>query len=401
MTTLFRRRAELNVQGKLIEDLSFEFRVEGSLSRTKNSAEIRIYNLAPDTRKFLQSRPGGVVVELHAGYQDQRQLPRILLGQIRIVTTLRSGADWITEITTGDADQASAQPISFSLGPGSTFENAVKRVVADLKAGAGNVASALRGNTKQYPNGITMHGFGDAELERLLSPNGLEHSWQNGEIQILPKGGAVNATAVLISEETGMVGSPEIGLKKAAPVAKVRTLLNAQIYPGRMVKIAAANLDGFFVAQKVVHHGETAGAEWYTDIECTPLRTATNAVARKPVLDTPLFLTEENGYGALVPGNIDLHRRPYVRNPDGSISTIYSVSIQRGSRVYLIPTVSDEGRILSPGVAEKYFIDKNRHLGIYRNDEEADAAGEAIHLDQLKNPPSNTLNNGLGPSDLQ
>jgi hypothetical protein len=59
--------------------------------------------------------------------------------------------------------------------------------------------------------------------------------------------------------------------------------------------------------------------------------------------------------GLLTPGNIDLHHRPRVTNPDGSISTVRSIGFEVDGREVLIPTVSDSGRILSDDEAVQTF----------------------------------------------
>lgn len=102
-------------------------------------------------------------------------------------------------------------------------------------------------------------------------------------------------------------------------------------------------------------------------------------------------LTRDNGWGALERGNIDLDRRPHVRNADGSMSTVRSMGVGIDGKQYLIPTVSDDGRIMSDDEAVREFKRTGRHLGVYASPAESDRAGQAIHEDQERNPPIDTL----------
>lgn len=86
--------------------------------------------------------------------------------------------------------------------------------------------------------------------------------------------------------------------------------------------------------------------------------------------------------GMLEEGNIDLTKRPQVKNADGSISTVRSISIEVDGKVALIPTVSPDGKIMSDDDAVSRFQKTGEHLGMFDSEAAAERFAEALHIQQ-------------------
>lgn len=89
-------------------------------------------------------------------------------------------------------------------------------------------------------------------------------------------------------------------------------------------------------------------------------------------------VVDEPDYGR---GNIDLNNRPVVKNPDGSISTVNSMTVGIDGKYYLLPGVN-ENRKLSGSEAIDQFKKTGKHLGVFDSEEEANKYGEDLHKSQ-------------------
>ena len=83
----------------------------------------------------------------------------------------------------------------------------------------------------------------------------------------------------------------------------------------------------------------------------------------------------------VVPGNIDLDNRTVVVNPNGSISTELSFSVEIDGLEVLLPTVVN-GKIVSENEAIEHFFLSGEHLGMFRTPKDAEVYAYWLHMRQ-------------------
>ena len=91
---------------------------------------------------------------------------------------------------------------------------------------------------------------------------------------------------------------------------------------------------------------------------------------------------KNRGLGQYGLGNIDLYARPQVKNSDGSISTVRSMSFNDGLNEIVIPTVSDDGRIMTENEAIDNYYNTGKYLGKFDTVDEAINYAERLHKEQ-------------------
>lgn len=249
-------------------EIDLKFKVTRSLTPRPGTCELEVYNLSEPHRTAAAAAARRTFVQVEAGYIEGMAL--LFRGNARRIWTLRDGSNWITKVEAGDGEFAiRTQRAARAFGPDTAVEDVVRYCADAMGVGTGNAAETLRGAGLDrvgsvFPRGATLHGSTARELVALLRAAGLEWSVQDGVLQVLPRGGALDRQAIVLGPSTGLVGSPERGQHG---VVKAKALLIPDLVPGRKVRLDSAIVAGVFTVTKAEYSGQTDGTEWYADLE--------------------------------------------------------------------------------------------------------------------------------------
>jgi len=255
----------------LIEGLRQQFKAEHVLGGDPNTLQYSVWNLSADSRSRL-SQQKDPTVELEAGYVGG-QTDVIFRGDVERVFHTREGPDWLTKIESGDGARAlRMSKVSVSFKSGTKLIDMIKHVGKQMLVDLGNVeqlgTSDLGRKLSEYANGDALFGRAREVMDRLCKAGGLEWRVQDGVLEVSQEGQPFQSQAVLLSSDTGLIGSPEPGEKGAL---RVVSLIQPGLKPGRKVQVRSAAVDGFYRVSKVSYSGDTHGSDWYAALEVKPL----------------------------------------------------------------------------------------------------------------------------------
>ena len=272
MTQTYQRRLLIRVGERALDAFDVGFSIDRSTDYQANNARIQVYNLSADTRRDLQSRArSGIDCEILAGYRGSQEPARLFRGSLRVISSTRQGPDWVTTIESGDGDIVKQSEVNQSWAAGTSLKQVVQDMVGALKASGQDLVKMLAGVPDKPLDGpLVVSGRGDDALAQVLGKLDMEHSWQDGELQVMRKNASLGGTAVLLRADTGMLDSPEVqGVRGfvRVPIVHVRSLLNPLIRPGGLVRVESTAWSGTLTARRVTHTGQSWGGEWETAVE--------------------------------------------------------------------------------------------------------------------------------------
>lgn len=279
MATLFERDITVTVDTIRFKDLDVAFSIAKSIKPEPNTCELTIWNLNQEHQAQLEaiapkgSAPAtqGIACEIEAGYVGSTSL--IWRGDLRTVETLTDGADAVTILSSGDGEKAwvnARQHISY--GPKTALDTALRGLARTLGVGEGNLSKVVARLKIQgsaiWPTGKVISGSAARELVNLARSADLEVSIQDGTLQFVDRGQALEGKAVKLNSSTGLIGSPTVDNEG---ILSCRVLMMSEIRIGGAIVVDAERVKGNYRIVQGTWIGDTAGNDWVIDIQGEPL----------------------------------------------------------------------------------------------------------------------------------
>lgn len=275
--------------GLSITDARIQFEVAKTVLSAPNTGIIRIFNLNPNNEHRIKNEYDEILV--NAGYDGAVKL--IFRGNIKHVYRYRDGNDFITEIEAADGDKdfrLATMNATFAAGTNAT--QVIDAAVSSFSGIGGTTKGVVQASPTRHLRGRVVSGNTRTVLDTEARKAGANWSIQDGALQIVSVNGVAPGVAVVITSETGLLGSPEINDKGIA----LKCLLNPKILPNGSIKLDNNSIkakrqkaqalgkaieaekapvrldpDGVYKVIKLTHKGDTRGADWITEITCIGL----------------------------------------------------------------------------------------------------------------------------------
>lgn len=290
----YNRKASLIVglaEGEALDlsALRFRFDIRRGDLQTPNSADIRVYNLAPQTSQRVEQEFTRVVIQ--AGYEGNYGV--IFDGTIKQVRRGRqTPTDTYLDITAADGDAAyNFSTMALSLPAGSVPNDRVQFIIDSMVGNGVEKGYIPDLQAQPLPRGRVFYGMSRDELRTLAQNMNCTWSIQDGKVEVVGLNAYKPGEVPVLSYATGVVGLPE----QTPNGIKVRTLLNPNVRIGSLVKLdneaiqrmryglgvseqpgvamaletgAKINRDGLYYVMVADHMGDTRGNDWYSDLLC-------------------------------------------------------------------------------------------------------------------------------------
>ena len=188
------------------------------------------------------------------------------MGDIINPVIRKEGADIITEIQVADGFKAITESVSgVTVKSGSTNKDIVNQVAKTMGDTQVSIADVDTGSP--LPRGKVLNGDSRFILNQVAKDSNADWSIQDGNLIVLPKNKVLPiGSGFVISQETGMIGSPE----KSDSGMELVYLLEPKIVIGSLIRVESIlkQYNGDYKVTDIKMTGDTHGDTWYSHITC-------------------------------------------------------------------------------------------------------------------------------------
>lgn len=262
------------------------FQVKRSLKpKDPNTCDLKIWNLSDSSLKQLAqatqtlsiaSAPGGKIqvipVSIIAGYESGTST--LFLGELRAASTVRDGDDFVTEIMSGDGDDAQViARINQMVPKGSSAFTVAQACLSAMGCGTGNLSSqqisSVLKASNSYQRGALVKGNAWEILTAVVKSVGLECKIINGQAQFLSLGQPLAGSAYELTPSTGLIGEPTVDTKG---IMSCKSLLVPHLKPGSPIVVDSRFVSGTYRIISIQTTGQTFDeGPWEHEIEAKPV----------------------------------------------------------------------------------------------------------------------------------
>lgn len=271
-------------EGILVKGLHIEFDIEKVINNQQklNEAQIKVYNLSRTQTTALQEHE--VSVRLLVGYKNT-SLVELCLGNAVKVQTEKSGSDWVTTITVGEAYSLVNNRLPINTIPGGkTVADVIKQIASDGGLTIGGIYGDKANTTLAW--GYPIEGTVRQQLSELTAAYSLEYFINGNVLTVRDSGGYVKqnkSQAVILNEDTGLLDVPYFeswneGKKKKTKKeyrgVVVKALLNPTVIPGKLINIQRPTeqegeiKNGYYLVRQAKYSGGYDSSEWCMELKC-------------------------------------------------------------------------------------------------------------------------------------
>ena len=280
MASMLRRRVRLTIGEWRIEDLEVAFDVVFTADAEGNTASFEIYNLSRAKIVEAEALSRETPIDFECGYGDTLNL--VYRGLLDFVETDQRSEDVVVRFVgrAGLNARAMATQFNQSFAAGTPVRQVLALLVQTLGIGAGNLPELqaefnMGGTGRAFTNGAAFSGPAWDSLSEMLSQAGYTVSIVNEELVVLALDGSLKNTAILLSPQTGMIGTPSLALETgdgaSTKLLRASTIMIPGLTPGRQVSVESKFVNGLFRVTRSTYRGAWQAGEFGVDIEARRL----------------------------------------------------------------------------------------------------------------------------------